>query len=147
MVGKEDIIGGAAGAGVGVAAVFLLREFVDKQRAEPIVKGIGGFGEISSLVGIATGIPALAIGIYDIGKKTMPSSVQIGLITYGSSAIVTGVISGLRPVREAIGAVPVVGMPVVKLVGAPTPAVKIVETPAVIQTPFGNKETEVFQLS
>jgi hypothetical protein len=111
-VSHEAKIAGAATAGAVIGAVqtALLRQFVDIPMAENflqntsatppvLMKQLKGFGSISSLAGIGAGIVGLALGLAILLKGAISRSVTVGsaLIGYGSTALFTGLLSGLYP--------------------------------------------------
>ncbi len=100
----------AAGAVVGAVQTSLLRQFADIPMAQAFLKNtsgtppllmsqLKGFGSLSALVGIIGGIAGLAIGLAIVLKGAISRSVELGavLVGYGSTALFTGLLSGLYP--------------------------------------------------
>lgn len=111
-VSHEAKIAGAATAGAVVGAVqtALLRQFADIPMAESFLKNtsgtppvlmkqLKGFGSISALAGIGAGLVGLAVGLAILLKGAVSRSVTLGaaLVGYGSTALFTGLLSGLYP--------------------------------------------------
>ena len=104
------------GAALGPAQTFLLREYVDtpmaneflnKKRKYPFVKPLKGFGTPSALAGIVGGIIGLSLGYVGAkkGKIIKTFNGQLALITYGASALTSGLLSGMYPTAAASTAI------------------------------------------
>lgn len=92
---KEDIITMGACAAIGSAQTFVLREYVDRNRA-PLIPQLGQWGTASCVIGIGAGLAATIAGIagavYGVGLKN--PKLQLAAVSYGIPAIVSGVASG-----------------------------------------------------
>lgn len=88
-----------AGAAIGGAQTFILREFVDGQYG-PIIPGIGSWGNPSVVAGLAGGGVTSVLAVLGVlGKGPIKDDDQIyGLLAYGIPAIVGGIYSGLYPI-------------------------------------------------
>ena len=108
----ETKIAGAAAAGgaIGAAQTALLREFLDNDLAKTFLKNtsssppllmkqLSGFGSPSALVGLVGGAVGLAIGLASLikGRITRSLTVSAVLVGYGTTALLTGVLSGFFP--------------------------------------------------
>jgi len=105
------------GAALGPAQTFLLREYVDTPMANdflngktttyPFIKPLGGFGTPSALAGIVGGIIGLGLGYIGVkkGKVVKTFNGQLALITYGASALTSGLFSGIYPTAAASSAI------------------------------------------
>jgi len=99
---KEDIITMGACAAIGSAQTFVLREYVDRNRA-PLIPQFGQWGTASCVIGIGAGrvatIGGVAGAVYGVGLRD--SKLQLAAVSYGIPAIVSGVASGYfqPPVR------------------------------------------------
>lgn len=94
-----------AGAGVGIAQTFILREYVDKEHGLiPGLEGLGGFGSYSAMGGLISGGITTALGLISVltGKITTNETIQVGLIGYGIPALSGGILSGIFP-HPALG--------------------------------------------
>ena len=124
---KVEAASGIVGLGLGTSQTFILREYVDKKREEPLIPELKGFGAASSLVGIITGattfIPAL-IGI-TTGKGIKNRALQAVLLTYGSTTLIGGVLSGIVPVMAPPVPSARAVAPRIRLVAPPTVASRI----------------------
>ena len=109
MIPKRVVLATATGAAVGSIQTPLLRQYADTPMANSFLKGttgapllmkpLGGFGSPSALGGIAAGAVTLGVGIYGAlrGKLVRNDSVNAGLISYGSTSLFGGVMSGAFP--------------------------------------------------
>jgi len=105
MLNKKSAAVVVAGSGAGLAQVFVLREFVDKEYGKiPGLEGLGGFGTYSAIGGIVGGGVTTALGLVSILTKkiTKNETIQLGLISYGIPALSGGILSGLFP-HPAVG--------------------------------------------
>jgi len=105
------------GAALGPAQTFLIREYVDTPMANdflngktttyPFIKPLKGFGTPSALAGIVGGIIGLSLGYVGAkkGKIIKTFNGQLALITYGASALTSGLLSGLYPTSAASTAI------------------------------------------
>jgi hypothetical protein len=99
---KEDLITMGVGATIGSAQTFILREYVDKNRA-PLIPQLGQWGNASTVIGVGAGaiatIAGIAGAIYGVGLKD--AKLQLAAVSYGIPAVITGVASGYfqPPVR------------------------------------------------
>jgi hypothetical protein len=105
------------GAALGPAQTFLLREYVDTPMANdflngktttyPFVKPLKGFGTPSALAGIVGGIIGLSLGYVGAkkGKIIKTFNGQLAMITYGASALTSGLLSGIYPTSAASTAI------------------------------------------
>ena len=98
------------GAVAGALQTILLRQYVDDALASGFLKNtsnsppvlmkqLKGFGSVSALAGIGGGIVGLALGLASMLKGMMTRSVTVGaaLVGYGSTALLTGILSGVFP--------------------------------------------------
>ena len=103
-------VSATAGATIGAVQTALLRQYADKSMADNFLKNtsgtppllmkqLKGFGSLSALVGIAGGIIGLAVGLGIMLKGMVSRSVTLGaaLLGYGSTALFTGILSGMFP--------------------------------------------------
>ncbi len=110
----------AAGAVIGAVQTTLLRQFADIPMAQAFLKNttgtppilmkqLKGFGSLSALIGIFGGISGLALGLAILLKGAITRSTSIGavLVGYGSTALFTGLLSGLYPATAWSAAVSV----------------------------------------
>lgn len=105
MIEKKSIAVMTAGAGVGIAQTFILREYVDKEYGLiPGLEGLGGFGTYSAMGGLISGGITTVVGLISVltGKITRNETIQIGLIGYGIPALSGGILSGIFP-HPAVG--------------------------------------------
>ena len=99
---KEEIITMSACAAIGSMQTFVLREYVDRNRA-PLIPQFGQWGTASCVLGIGAGLAATIAGIagavYGVGLKDR--KLQLAAVSYGIPAVVSGVASGYfqPPVR------------------------------------------------
>lgn len=106
----KTTLAASAGATIGAIQTVLLREYVDTSMANSFLKNtsgtppllmkqLKGFGSASALVGIAGGIIGLAVGLGILLKGMVSRSVTVGaaLVGYGSTALFTGILSGVFP--------------------------------------------------
>ena len=106
----KTTLAASAGATIGAIQTVLLREYVDTSMANGFLKNtsgtppllmkqLKGFGSASALVGIAGGIIGLAVGLGILLKGMVSRSVTVGaaLVGYGSTALFTGILSGVFP--------------------------------------------------
>jgi len=112
------------GAAVGGSQTLLLRQYVDTPMATNylstnpssgstgpfLMKQLKGFGSPSAIAGIVAGGVATGIGVYGamkgrgmLGNDTL----NAGLISYGSSALFGGILSGAFPTQAWANAVAV----------------------------------------
>ncbi len=103
---KEALIMSAAGA-AGVAQTFILQKFVEPS-TPMLVPQLGGFGRTSAVVGIVTGVAAMAVGMYSMktGKLLRDPRIQYGLMAYGGAALAGGLVSGAAATMAASRAFP-----------------------------------------
>jgi hypothetical protein len=106
----------------------LLREYVDKKAIEEgkdpkWVPQLKDFGTASSLLGWVPGIILTSLGAYTIwtGKLIRSGTVQMLVLGYGVSALLSGALSGLMPVK-ATAAVAPGRITLTAVTPAPTPA-------------------------
>lgn len=98
---------GAIGAGIGALQTPVIREFVDKKYPTTNIPSLGGFGYMSSLLGMIGGGLGLTIGAVGMskgkdGRQRLADVYVEPAIDYGIAALVTGIFSGLYPaVTEA----------------------------------------------
>ncbi len=110
----------AAGAVIGAVQTSLLRQFADIPMATAFMKNtsgtppilmkqLKGFGSLSALAGIAGGIVGLAVGLAVVLKGAITRSMEVGavLVGYGSTALFTGLLSGLYPTTAWTAAISV----------------------------------------
>jgi hypothetical protein len=105
-------VAGAAtvGATIGAVQTILLRQYGDISMANGFLKNtsgtppllmkqLKGFGSPSALAGIVGGIVGLALGLGIMLKGMVSRSVTLGaaLVGYGSTALFTGILSGVFP--------------------------------------------------
>lgn len=105
-------VAGAAtvGATIGAVQTILLRQYGDISMANGFLKNtsgtppllmkqLKGFGSPSALVGIFGGIVGLALGLGIMLKGMVSRSITLGaaLVGYGSTALFTGILSGVFP--------------------------------------------------
>ena len=110
--GNDVKVAGAAtiGATIGAVQTILLRQYGDISMANGFLKNtsgtppllmkqLKGFGSPSALVGIFGGIVGLALGLGIMLKGMVSRSVTLGaaLVGYGSTALFTGILSGVFP--------------------------------------------------
>ena len=106
----KTTLAASAGATIGAVQTILLRQYVDNSMANSFLKNtsgtppllmkqLKGFGSVSALVGIAGGIVGLALGLGILLKGMVSRSVTVGaaLVGYGSTALFTGILSGVFP--------------------------------------------------
>lgn len=103
-------VAASGGAVIGAVQTALLREFADNSMAQAFLKNtsgsppllmkqLKGFGSLSALAGIAGGIIGLVVGLGILMKGMMRGSATVGavLVGYGSTALFTGILSGVYP--------------------------------------------------
>lgn len=96
MVSKNEMVAEIGGAAVGALQTPLLREYLDP-KYPALIPQLGKFGTPSAVAGIVGGGIALAAALYANAKRKL-SDVQISALeTYGTVALVGGVLSGLYP--------------------------------------------------
>jgi|GEM_PF-1989039 len=105
------------GAALGPAQTIFLREYVDtpmandflngKTTSYPFIKPLQGFGTPSALAGIVGGVIGLGLGYMGAkkGKVIKTFNGQLALITYGASALTSGLLSGIYPTAAAASAI------------------------------------------
>jgi len=82
-----------AGATVGTAVPFLMREYIDDKWS---VEQLGNWGKPSVLTGIITGGLATALGAF-FGGKIRSEDLRTFLVSYGVPALVEGILFGIFP--------------------------------------------------
>jgi len=108
MVTKNEMMAEIGGAAVGALQTPLLREYLDP-KYPALIPQLGKFGTPSAVAGIVGGGIALVAALYANAKRKL-SDVQISALeTYGTVALVGGVLSGIYP-AVVIPVVPTVGM-------------------------------------
>lgn len=93
---KEVLILAGAGA-AGVAQTWLIQKFVEPSTPS-LVPQIGNFGRPSALIGIVTGVAAIAVGYLAMARKIAIISdprIQFALLGYGGSVLATGILAGM----------------------------------------------------
>lgn len=96
MVSKNEMMAEIGGAAVGALQTPLLREYLDP-KYPALIPQLGTFGTPSALAGMVGGGIALVAALYANAKRKL-SDVQISALeTYGTVALVGGVLSGLYP--------------------------------------------------
>ncbi len=101
MVGQNAVIGQFVGTSIGSLQTPLLRQYVDT--ATPWIGGIGAYGRPSALIGIVSGAITLLAGAYGSMKDGKTQKQRYGdfmvltLIGHGTSALETGILSGMLP--------------------------------------------------
>jgi hypothetical protein len=104
---KEALMLAAAG-GLGVAQTFIVQKFVEPTNPNWLPM-LSGFGRPSALIGIGTGIAAMAIGIQAMRTGFMglhDPRIQYGLMAYGGAALAGGIIAGVAGTMAASRAFP-----------------------------------------
>jgi hypothetical protein len=108
-----SVIGGVAGA----VQTFALRELVDVAQAKTflasgsgatppfLMKSLGSFGSPSALIGIGAGLVSTVIGYYFLKRSN--KVVGSFLLSYGITALATGILSGILPTAAWASAVAV----------------------------------------
>jgi hypothetical protein len=101
MIEPKSLVGQFLGTSGGVVQTELMRQVIDNPAA-PLVPGIGGYGQASSLVSLISGIITLGAGIYGSTKKNggvarLPDWLVLALIGHGTAATETGIMSGMFP--------------------------------------------------
>ncbi|MGC9123784.1 MAG: hypothetical protein ACP5IB_06950 [Thermoplasmata archaeon] len=107
---QSYILPATLGSAIGPVQTFMLREYVDTPQANDflsgktttkplLVKQLKGFGTASALAGIIGGIVGLGLGLYSAktGKILRTFNEQIAALTYGASALTSGIMSGIYP--------------------------------------------------
>ena len=107
---QSYILPATLGSAIGPIQTFMLREYVDTPQANDflsgktttkplLVKQLKGFGTASALGGIIGGIVGLGLGLYSAksGKILRTFNEQVAALTYGASALVSGIMSGIYP--------------------------------------------------
>lgn len=96
MVTKNEMLAEIGGAGVGALQTPLLRQYLDP-KYPALVPQLGKFGTPSALAGIVGGGIALAAALYANSKRKLTDIKISALETYGTVALVGGVLSGFYP--------------------------------------------------
>lgn len=107
MVMKNEMLAEIGGAAVGALQTPLLRQYLDP-KYPTLVPQLGKFGTPSAVAGIAGGGIALAAALYANSKRKL-TDVQISALeTYGTVALVGGILSGIYPavVTTTVGMAP-----------------------------------------
>lgn len=107
---QSYILPATLGSAMGPIQTFMLREYVDTPQANNflngktttkplLVKQLKGFGTASALGGIIGGVVGLGLGLYAAksGKILRTFNEQIAALTYGASALTSGIMSGIYP--------------------------------------------------
>lgn len=96
--GKEiAIMVGAAGAGV--LQTLAIQKFVEPTQGNWVPQ-LGGFGKPAALIGIVTGVGAIALGYLSMTRRITPVGIlndpriQFALLGYGGSSLVSGLAAG-----------------------------------------------------
>ena len=96
MVTKNEMMAEIGGAAVGALQTPLLRQYLDP-KYPALISQLGKFGTPSAIAGIAGGGIALAAALYANSKRKL-TDVQISALeTYGTVALVGGILSGFYP--------------------------------------------------
>lgn len=96
MVAKNEMLAEIGGAAVGALQTPLLRHYLDP-KYPALIPQLGKFGTPSAVAGIVGGGIALAVALYANAKRKL-TDVQISALeTYGTVALVGGVLSGFYP--------------------------------------------------
>lgn len=96
MVAKNEMYAEIGGAAIGALQTPLLRQYLDP-KYPALVPQLGKFGTPSAFGGIVTGGIALAAALYANSKRKLTDVKISALETYGTVALVGGVLSGLYP--------------------------------------------------
>jgi hypothetical protein len=115
---QSYILPATLGSAIGPIQTFLLREYVDTPMANNflsgqssispvLIKPLKGFSTPSALFGIASGLIGLGIGLYSAktGKIFRTFNEQLGVLTYGASSLVSGIMSGMYPTTSVQNAI------------------------------------------
>lgn len=79
-----------AGAGIGTALPFLLRQHVDDRYS---IEQLGNWGKPSVLVGIISGIAGIGLGL----TGRVSERIADFLVSYGVPALIEGILFGIYP--------------------------------------------------
>jgi len=96
MVTKNEMMAEIGGAAVGALQAPLLRQYLDP-KYPALISQLGKFGTPSAVAGIAVGGIALAAALYANAKRKLTDVKISALETYGTVALVGGVLSGFYP--------------------------------------------------
>ncbi len=107
MVSKNEMMAEIGGAAVGALQTPLLRQYLDPKYPAMIAQ-LGNFGTPSAVAGIVGGSIALAAALYANAKRKLSDVKISALETYGTVALVSGVLSGFYPavVTTTVGMAP-----------------------------------------
>ena len=88
----------AAGAAIGVGQTILIQQVVEPTNTNWIPQ-IKGFGRPSAIIGIATGVAAIALALYagkqgGFGRLAGITKFAPALLSYGGAALASGLITG-----------------------------------------------------
>lgn len=109
MIPKRIVLASATGSAIGAVQTPLLRQYADTPMANNFLKGtsgapflmkpLGGFGSPSAIGGIAAGAVTLGVGLYGAlkGRLVRSDTANAGLISYGSTSLFGGILSGAFP--------------------------------------------------
>ncbi len=84
-------LGIITGCGAGVLLPFVLDRYIEPKFSSPLVPLIGPFGKWRTILPISTGILSLFFGFT---KYTKSQATKAMLVSYGATAISTGVLNG-----------------------------------------------------
>lgn len=96
MVSKNEMMAEIGGAAVGALQTPLLRQYLDP-KYPALIPQLGKFGTPSAIAGIAGGGIALAAALYANAKRKLTDIQISALETYGTVALVGGILSGFYP--------------------------------------------------
>ncbi len=107
MVSKNEMMAEIGGAAVGALQTPLLRQYLDP-KYPAMISQLGNFGTPSAVAGIVGGSIALAAALYANAKRKLSDVKISALETYGTVALVSGVLSGFYPavVTTTVGMAP-----------------------------------------
>lgn len=96
MVTRNEMVAEIGGAAVGALQTPLLRQYLDP-KYPALIPQLGKFGTPSAVAGIVVGGIALAAALYANAKRKLTDVKISALETYGTVALVGGVLSGFYP--------------------------------------------------
>lgn len=96
MVAKNEMMAEIGGAAIGALQTPLLRQYLDP-KYPTLVPQLGKFGTPSAFTGIVTGGIALVAALYANSKRKLSDVKISALETYGTVALIGGVLSGFYP--------------------------------------------------
>lgn len=96
MVAKNEMMAEIGGAAVGALQTPLLRQYLDP-KYPALISQLGRFGTPSAVAGIALGGIALVAALYANAKRKLSDVKISALETYGTVALVGGVLSAFYP--------------------------------------------------